>query len=61
MTRLAPLLERNEQIARAFIRVPLGLPAAQVIVLTCLDHRVAPEITLGLKLGDARKTSNQMH
>jgi carbonic anhydrase len=53
MTRMTPLLERNEQFARAFIPVPLGLPAARVIVLTCLDHRVAPEITLGLKLGEA--------
>jgi carbonic anhydrase len=53
MTRLTPLLERNEEFARSFTPVPLGLPAAQVIVVTCLDHRVAPEITLGLKLGDA--------
>lgn len=53
MTRLTPLLERNEQFARTFTPVPLALPAAQVIVVTCLDQRVAPEITLGLKLGDA--------
>jgi carbonic anhydrase len=52
-SRMTPLLEQNEQFARTFTPVPLGLPEAQVIVITCLDHRVAPEITLGLKLGDA--------
>ena len=52
-SRMTPLLEHNEQFARAFTPVPLGLPAAQVIVVTCLDHRVDPAITLGLKLGDA--------
>ena len=50
---MAPLLEHNEQFARAYTPVPLGLPAARVIVVTCVDHRVDPAITLGLKLGDA--------
>jgi carbonic anhydrase len=50
---MTPLLERNEQFTRTFTPVPFALPAAQVIVVTCLDHRVAPEITLGPKLGDA--------
>jgi len=50
---MTPLLEHNEQFARTFTPVPLGLPAAQVIVITCLDHRVDPAITLGLQLGDA--------
>src|ERR1700723_3082351 len=53
MTRMTPLLERNEQFARTYTPVPLGLPAAQVLVVTCLDHRVDPAITLGLRLGDA--------
>jgi carbonic anhydrase len=52
-SRMTPLLEHNEQFAHAFTPLPLGLPAAQVIVITCLDHRVDPAITLGLKLGDA--------
>jgi carbonic anhydrase len=52
-SRMTPLLEHNEQFARTFTPVPLALPAAQVIVVTCLDHRVAPEITLRLNLGDA--------
>ena len=52
-SRMTPLLERNEAFARTFAPVPLGLPAAQVIIVTCLDHRVDPAITLRLKLGDA--------
>ena len=52
-SRMTPLLEHNEQFARTYAATPLGLPAAQVIVVTCLDHRVDPAITLGLKLGDA--------
>jgi carbonic anhydrase len=53
MTKMAPLLGRNEQFARTYTPVALGLPAAQVLVVTCLDHRVDPAITLGLRLGDA--------
>ena len=53
MTRMIPLLGRNEQFARAYTPVALGLPTAQVIVVTCLDHRVDPAIVLGLQLGDA--------
>ena len=52
-SRMTPLLEHNEQFARTYTPVPLGLPAAQVIVVACLDHRVDPAITLGLGLGDA--------
>jgi carbonic anhydrase len=50
---MTALLEHNEQFARGFTPVPLTLPTAQVIVVTCADHRVAPEITLRLRLGDA--------
>jgi carbonic anhydrase len=53
MTRMTPLLERNEQFARGYTPAALGLPAAQVLIVTCLDHRVDPAIILGLKLGDA--------
>jgi carbonic anhydrase len=52
-SRMTPMLENNEQFARTYTPVPLGLPAAKVIVVTCLDHRVDPAIILGLKLGDA--------
>ena len=53
MTRMIPLLERNEQFARTYTPAPLGLPAAQVLVVTCLDHRIDPALALGLRLGDA--------
>ena len=53
MTRINPLLERNEQFARTYTPAALAPPAAQLIVVTCLDHRVDPAIVLGLRLGDA--------
>lgn len=53
MTRLSPLLERNEQFASTYSPTPLVPPAAQLIVVTCLDHRVDPAAVLGLRLGDA--------
>src|SRR5215469_4088016 len=53
MTRMTPLLDRNEQFARTYVPVTLGPPTAQMIVVTCLDHRVDPAITLGLQLGEA--------
>src|ERR1700733_7872233 len=58
MTRMTPLLERNEQFARAYTPGPLALPAAQVLVVTCLDHRVDPAIVLGLRLGGAPRIRN---
>ena len=53
MTRMNPLLERNEQFARAYTPAALAPPAAQLLVVTCLDHRVDPAFVLGLRLGDA--------
>jgi carbonic anhydrase len=53
MTKIAPLLERNEQFARGYQAIALAPPAAQVLILTCLDHRVDPAITLGLRLAEA--------
>src|SRR5215813_1128433 len=53
MTKMSPLLELNKQFAAAYTPGPLGPPAAQVVIVTCLDHRVDPAITLGLQLGDA--------
>jgi carbonic anhydrase len=53
MTRMTPLLERNKQFARSYTPVPLGPPTAQVVIVTCLDHRVDPAIVLGLQLGEA--------
>ena len=53
MTKMTPLLQRNERFARTYTPVALGLPAAQVIIVTCLDHRVDPAAVLDLQLGDA--------
>jgi carbonic anhydrase len=53
MTRMTPLLERNEQFARSYTPVALGVPTRQIFIVTCLDHRVDPAIVLGLKLADA--------
>jgi carbonic anhydrase len=53
MTKMTPLLERNEQFARTYTPAALGLPTAQVVVVTCLDHRIDPAAVLGLQLGDA--------
>ena len=53
MTRMTPLLERNEQFARTATPVPLGPPAAQLLIVSCLDHRVDPALILGVRLGDA--------
>jgi len=53
MTRMTPLLERNEQFAQTYTPMALGLPTAQVLIVTCLDHRVDPAILLRLQLGEA--------
>jgi carbonic anhydrase len=53
MTRLTPLLDRNEKFALTYSPTALGLPAVPVVVVTCLDHRVDPAQVLGLELGDA--------
>jgi len=53
MTRMAPLLARNEQFAATYTPGPLGPPTQQMVIVTCLDHRVDPAITLRLQLGDA--------
>lgn len=53
MTRLTPLLDRNEKFALTYSPTTLGLPAVPVVVVTCLDHRVDPAQVLGLELGDA--------
>jgi carbonic anhydrase len=53
MTMMTPLLERNQQFAATYTPGPLAEPTAQMVIVTCLDHRVDPAITLGLRLGDA--------
>jgi carbonic anhydrase len=53
MTRMTPLLERNERFAATYTPAQLGPPTEQVLIVSCLDHRVDPAIVLGLRLGDA--------
>ncbi|MBS2539030.1 carbonic anhydrase [Catenulispora sp. NF23] len=53
MTRMAPLLENNEWSAHGFTPVPLAVPTARLIIVTCLDHRLDPARILGLEPGDA--------
>jgi carbonic anhydrase len=53
MTRMTPLLGRNEDFARDYEPVPLALPTAQTLIVSCLDHRVDPAIIFGLQLGEA--------
>ena len=53
MTRMTPLLDRNEEFARSYVATALGMPAQQLVIVTCLDHRTDPAIVLGLRLGDA--------
>ena len=53
MTKLSALLDRNEQFSRTYTPRTLGIPTEQVVIVTCLDHRVDPAVVLGLQLGDA--------
>jgi carbonic anhydrase len=50
---MTPLLERNEQFAATYTPATLGAPTAQLLIVTCLDHRVDPAHVLGLRLGEA--------
>ena len=53
MTKMIPLLQRNKRFAASYTPGPLGPPAAQVVIVACLDHRVDPAIILGLQIGEA--------
>lgn len=50
---ISSLLARNEHFASTYRPLALGIPSEEVVVVTCLDHRVDPAIVLGLQLGDA--------
>jgi len=52
MTRMNALLERNARFASNYTPVPLAPPKTGLIIVTCMEHRVDPAITLGLELGD---------
>jgi carbonic anhydrase len=49
---MAPLLERNAQFASRHTLVPLGPPKTGLVIVTCMDHRVDPAVTLGIQLGE---------
>ncbi|HEX5406877.1 MAG TPA: carbonic anhydrase [Pseudonocardiaceae bacterium] len=53
MTKMNPLLANNKRFASTYTPAALGVPARQLVIVTCLDHRVDPAIILGLQLGDA--------
>jgi carbonic anhydrase len=50
---MTALLERNEHFARTYDLAALGGPAQQLLIVSCLDHRVDPANVLRLQLGDA--------
>jgi carbonic anhydrase len=50
---MTPLLERNQRFARTYNPLTLGIPSRQLVIVTCLDHRVDPAIVLGVELGEA--------
>ncbi|MBO0730884.1 MAG: hypothetical protein J2P57_16635 [Acidimicrobiaceae bacterium] len=53
MTKMTPLIERNEHFSRSYSPAALGVPSRELVIVTCLDHRVDPAIVLGLELGEA--------
>ena len=64
MSKMTSLLERNRHFANTYTFVPLGPPAAQVLVVTCLDHRVDPSRFFELEVGDApviRNAGGRVH
>src|SRR5262249_43575342 len=53
MTRITPLLDRNEKFAAAHTPPPLRPPPAHPLIPPRLAHRADPAAILGLRLGDA--------
>lgn len=53
MTRIAPLIERNARLAADYTPVPLAPPTSGALIISCLDHRLPPELVLGLRSGEA--------
>ena len=57
MSNLAPLLDRNQAFANTDTRKnmpPLPfIPRLNLYVVTCIDCRVDPAETLGIRLGEA--------
>ncbi len=54
MSNLDPLLERNQSFAQTGAHTRLApMPNHQLLVISCMDHRVDPAHILGIDLGDA--------
>jgi carbonic anhydrase len=52
------LLERNRAYVEGYPQALPKLPARNLAILTCLDHRIHPEAALGLEPGDAAVIRN---
>lgn len=62
LSSIAPLLDRNQALARADTRQnmpPLPfIPRLNLYIVTCIDCRVDPAETLGIRLGEALAERN---
>jgi carbonic anhydrase len=58
VTRIAPLLERNATYAAASTPAALAPPTLKTVIVSCLDHRLPPELVLGLEVGEAAVIRN---
>jgi carbonic anhydrase len=53
LTRIAPLLHRNATYATTSPSATLSPPSLQTVIVSCLDHRLPPELVLRLQVGEA--------
>ena len=53
MTRIAPLLRRNATYAATSTPAALAAPSLKSVIVSCLDHRLPPELVLRLQVGEA--------
>jgi carbonic anhydrase len=58
MTRIAPLLARNAAYAATSTPAALAPPTLQTVIVSCLDHRLPPELVLRLEVGEAAVIRN---
>jgi carbonic anhydrase len=58
LTRIAPLLARNAAYAATSTPARLAPPSLQTVIVSCLDHRLPPELVLRLEVGEAAVIRN---
>jgi carbonic anhydrase len=58
VTRLAPLLDRNATYAATSTPAALAPPSLQTVIVSCLDHRLPPELVLRMEVGEAAVIRN---